>query len=166
MPALCLSAGSTLLDQRQWRLDPGVAGVEVSAAVLATNDCVGDRAAVDVDQVPEELVGGGTPLVTPTPHRHEDVVEIPPLFGQSVLEPGRPVFIEVRGENASLYQHCQALGQDIASDPEVFLEIIEAANSEKGIAQDEDRPTIPDQFCGVSHRTVEMLEALASRNKS
>ena len=165
MPALCLSAGATLFDQRQRRLDPGVAGVEVPAAAFTANDCVGDSAAIDVDQISEESLFRRAPLVTPTPHRHEEVVKITALFRQPVFESWRPILVWAEGEDACFDQHRQTVGQNIAGDPEVLLEVIEPANAEKGVAKNQDSPTIADQFCGVRHGAVEMLEALASRDR-
>ena len=59
--------------------------------------------------------------------------------------------IQAGGEDARLHQRRKAVGQDVTSDPEVALEVIKPAHAEKGVAENEDGPTIADQFCCVRH---------------
>ena len=74
---------------------------------------------------------------------------------------GWPILIRPRLEEPGTDQPLQTVGEHVAGDPEVVGELIEPPDTEKRIAEDEDRPGVIDQFHGVGHGAFQMAEGLS-----
>src|SRR5207244_1117386 len=57
-------------------------------------------------------------------------------------------------EDALLDQPVQAVGQDVAGDAQALLEVIEAAQAEKRVADDQQRPALADDLERAGDRAV------------
>jgi hypothetical protein len=54
----------------------------------------------------------------------------------------------------------QAVRQDVARDAQVVAEVREAADAEERLADDEERPPVPDEVEGAGDRARHRVEAL------
>src|SRR5205814_6396499 len=79
------------------------------------------------------------PAITPARERHDDRIEVAPLLGQPVLEARWMRLVADALENAVSDQRPEPVGQPVARRAEVALEVLEAADAEEGVAQDEER---------------------------
>jgi hypothetical protein len=111
-------------------------GVEGFAAVRAGGHDLGDVAAGGVKDLDGWAVGGG-PRVTPLSHGGDDWPQVTPLVSEAVLVAGRMLLVGDPGEDALVDESGEPLVEDAAGDPEAGLEVVEAANAEEGVAQDE-----------------------------
>src|SRR6516162_554492 len=64
-------------------------------------------------------------------------------------------------EQTRFDQRLEASCQDVGRDPEALLELIEARQSERRIAQDEDAPPLPDPLQAASDRALHVAKTLA-----
>src|SRR5579885_242370 len=94
------------------------------------------------------------PGVAPSHHREHHRIQVHPLFGQAVFDPG--VFVLAFGafENLVGHQGAQPGGEDIASNPGITLELIEAVASQKRLPQDQHRPSLADYGQRSRNRTI------------
>jgi hypothetical protein len=52
----------------------------------------------------------------------------------------------------------EALGEDVAGDPEAAVKVVEPANAVEGVPQDENRPAIADDFHCPGNGTMHLRE--------
>ena len=104
-------------------------------------------------------VGGGVG-VAPLAHGREDRPQVPALLGQPVVVAGRVVAVGDLGQYPGLDQVGQALVQDVAGDPEAFVELVEPGHPEERVADDQHRPPLADHLETLGHRAVHVREAL------
>jgi hypothetical protein len=112
------------------------AGVEGVAAVRAGGHNLTDVVAGGVKDLDGWAVGRG-PRVTPLSHGGDDWPQVTPLVSEAVLVAGRMLLVGDPGEDALVDEPGEPLVEDAAGDPEAGLEVVEAANAEEGVAQDE-----------------------------
>jgi hypothetical protein len=62
-------------------------------------------------------------------------------------------------QDVALDQVIQALGQDVAGDPEAGLEIVETGHAEESVPDDEQAPPLPYDIEAVGNRAGHVLEA-------
>src|SRR4029078_5363653 len=66
----------------------------------------------------------GEPLVAPPDHHHQDVEQLGALLREDVLEP-RPPVVGPAFEHPARHEVVQPLGEDLARDAEIGLELLE-----------------------------------------
>jgi hypothetical protein len=93
-------------------------------------------------------------LRAPVHDRQQDGVEVEALRGQPVLEPLRPLLIALAPEDPLQDEGVQAVGEDVARDAGVSLQLLEPAHAEEALAQDEQRPALADHGERVPHGAV------------
>src|SRR5271170_2848824 len=84
------------------------------------------------------------PGVAPSHHRDEDRVEFEAFARQAILDAARVAFAAGAIENAVAHEIAQARAEDVARDAGGILKLVKAMAAEKGLAQDEHRPSLAD----------------------
>jgi len=64
-------------------------------------------------------------------------------------------------QHVCLNEAGETLLEDVSRNPESPLEIVEAADAQEGVADDEHAPPLADDFQALRHRAVHLGEALA-----
>ncbi len=122
-------------------------------AVRAVRDGLDRRPARLVDEQPwctvRRLVD-----VAPGPQCVERGPEIPALLRQGVLVAVGPLLVAVAAEDPFLDQALQPAGEHGAGDIEPLLEVVEAANAEEDVAEDQQRPALSDDLERAGERAV------------
>src|SRR5262249_49307797 len=121
---------------------PGVSGGQLTAALLADDLSLGLLPAVLVDYVEGVLAGWPQPAVAPAHERQDDRQKIPAFFREAVFPARRVLLIGAPLQYPPSHQPFQAVGQDVARDPEAPLEVLEAPQPQKRVTDDEQRPPI------------------------
>ncbi len=85
-------------------------------------------------------------------------VEVAPLLGEAVLEARRAILVAHALEDAVRDELPQPIGQAVARDAEIALEVLEAADAEERVAQDEQRPAVADDGQRPRHRAGEVSD--------
>jgi len=93
-------------------------------------------------------------LVAPLHQRDEDRPEIDALAREPVLEALRTLLVARAPQDTLVDQALEPRLQDVARDPEVALEVVEAAGAEEGVAQDQQRPALADELERAGDRAV------------
>src|SRR5262249_50697064 len=98
------------------------------------------------------------PLVGPLPERRQHWQQRLPLLGQAVL--GTLAFAaDVHAlEDAVIDQVLEPGGEDVLGDAEAALEVAEAAGAEERVADDEQRPPVPEGLEGLPDPAVHVGE--------
>src|SRR5581483_4644414 len=81
-------------------------------------------------------------------------VELASPAGQPVLEPLRPLAVPHPAQDARLDEPVQAVGQHVAGDAEALLELAEPPDPEEDVADDQQRPPLPDELERPGDRAV------------
>jgi hypothetical protein len=110
-----------------------------------------------VDEVDRDRIIGGAEMPIGPPHQaHDHRIQVERALRQPVLIPVGVGPVADPLEHAVADEPAQALGQDIARDAEVPLELPVAADAEEGLAQDQERPAIAEdvnrELDGVARR--------------
>jgi hypothetical protein len=85
--------------------------------------------------------------------------QVTALGGEPVFGPWRVIGVGDSFENVILDEVIQALGQDVAGDPEAGLEVVESRHAEEGVPDDEQAPPLPYDVEAVGNRAGHALEA-------
>ena len=125
---------------------------------------VGRLSALLVDQYPGFGFRCGSPPITPAPKGEKDVEEILASRGEHILPARGMILVGPGFEDASMHQSIQAIGEDIAGDAQVALEIVKSPHPHEGIAEHEQCPVITDDVQSVRNRALEVVERLPSRH--
>jgi len=114
-----------------------------------------------IELVPGGAVGehhrravGGRVAVAPALQADEDRPEVAPLVREQILVAGGPFLVAATLEDALVAQPCEPVAEDVAGDAEARLELLEAPRPAEGVAQDEQRPAVPDDLQGPGDRAV------------
>ena len=118
------------------------------AALVADHAGDAPLPALLVDQLHGRGVGHAGPLVAPLHERDEDRVQLEALVGQAVLVALGAILVEAALQDSVADEGLEAGGEDVAGDPEPALEVLEAADAEEGVAQDEEGPPLPHDLEG------------------
>src|SRR5207247_7785970 len=108
--------GLAAVGAREHRLD------HVPAAAMAEDDCRALRLR--------------RPAVPPLAELDQDPVEVDALPRQAILVARRMLAVELTPEDPLGDERRQPVAEDVAGDPDVAPEVLEAANAEAGLAQD------------------------------
>ena len=104
------------------------------------------------------------PLVTELPEGHEHVEQVAALLGEPILVAGRMILIGDGLQYVVVDQLVQPVGEHVAGDLEVGLEVVEPAYAEEGISQDEKGPAVTDYVDRLGDDAVEVIERLSGRH--
>src|SRR5206468_9365665 len=92
--------------------------------------------------------------VAPLPQAGQREVEVAALLGQPVLVALGPLAVADPLEDACVDQPIEPVGEDVAGDPEALLELLEPAQAEEGVADDQERPALADDLERPRDRAV------------
>jgi hypothetical protein len=119
----------------------------------------------------------GRVTVAPLHQRDDRRPQVEALLGQHVLVTQRPLLVGDPFEHPQLGQPPQTRLEDVARDAEVRAELVEAANAEEHVADDQQRPPLADHLEGAGdaallilvvaseHSTAIIPRRVASRNR-
>src|SRR5712692_991929 len=139
-------------------LDGDVAREQGRAALRADDLRMGDLAAPPVAQQHRSPPAPVEPPVAPHDDGGQHRIEVAPLRGQPVLEALRSILVLAPLEETLRHEPAEALGEDVASDPERGLEFVEAANAVERFTQHEWRPPVAEKIDGAGDRTGPLRE--------
>jgi hypothetical protein len=88
------------------------------------------------------------------PQADERDMKIAALSGQPVLVPLRPFLIANPLEDSFVDEPAKTLGENLPRDPETPLELVEPAQPQESVPNDQQRPSLPDDLEGMCDRTV------------
>ena len=121
-----------------------VSDVERFGAFAADDDGmhVVDTGAVMQDE--GSPFGTGEPAFAPGRHGGKDRVDASAFVGEAVLTSGRSLLVFDPAEQLFVNETVQSMGEDVASDPERGLEVVEAAGPETRLANDQQVPVVAE----------------------
>ena len=93
-------------------------------------------------------------VVAPLPQADERDMKVAPLSGQVVLVALRPFLIANPLEDSFVDKPAKALGENLPRDPEISLELVESAQSQQSVPNDQQRPSLTDHLESACDRTV------------
>src|SRR5215472_12373394 len=114
--------------------------------------------------VPQErgwagLAGG--PAIPPGGHREQHVAELQPLLRQHVVVPGRPLRVGPLLQHTLRNEAPEALGQHLARDAQVTLDVVKAGDAHPDVPEDERRPGFSGDLEGAGDRARHLAEPRA-----
>ena len=141
---------------RRWRepgtgFGDGLADVDRLVAFVADDFGVHVVAAGRVVEHEWCAFGSGEPFVAPGGHGGENGVHLSPLVGEAVLVAQRSFLVWDPGEQAVVNQSVEVGSEDVPADTERFVEVIESAGSEAGLADDQQIPAVAEEVCAARH---------------
>ena len=89
----------------------------------------------------------------------DDRPEVAPSKRQHILVPRRAFTVKAPLEQSCLDQAIEASGEHIGCDAEAFLELVEARQPAKRVAQNQDAPPLADAFKAAGDRTGLSVES-------
>jgi hypothetical protein len=109
-----------------------------------------------VPNVQDRAVGVALMRLAPLPKRHEHGPQVPSLAGQAVLVAHATARILVRNgfQDARRRQGAKPVTEDRFGQADMAPEFVEAVHAVAGIAQDQQRPLLPDQVERALDRAV------------
>ena len=121
-----------------------VSDVERLVALAADDDGMHVVATGSVMQDEGSAFGAGEPAFAPGRHGGKNRVDVSAFVGEAVLAAGRSLLVFDPAEQVFVNETVQSLGEDVASDPERGLEVVEAAGPETRLAQDQQVPVVAE----------------------
>src|SRR4051812_39863648 len=134
------------------RLAVDVARRQVRAAGVAREPAGHLAAAVAVADDARRAARRGVVAVAPLHQRDDRRPEVEPLLAEAVLEALGALLVAVALDQALVDQPLEPLGQDVARDAEIALEVVEPAHPEERVADDEQRPAVAEDLEGAGDR--------------
>ena len=128
------------------RLCPDLSDVDRFVALAAHHDGVHVVVARRVMQYERRAVGPAEPPVTPRCHRRKDRIHLASLLGQSVLRSGRMALILDALHDPLVDELVEAPREDVATDAELTLEVVEPSGAETRLTDQQQIPVIT-QHC-------------------
>ena len=92
--------------------------------------------------------------VAPLEQRHEDGPQVGALLGEPVLTAQRALLVRPLHQDPFLDEPLEPRLQDVAGDPEVLLQLLEAPDPQEDVADDEQRPPLAHHLERRRHRAV------------
>ena len=129
------------------------------SAGRAHQHCVGDRAAPGVEDLQRRSGRSGV-FVPPLPHRGEDGPEVASFVRESIVVARWVLGVRHARQDALVDQSSESLLQDVPRDPEPTLEVVEAADTQEDVPDDEHAPPLADDLEALGDRAVHVGEAL------
>ena len=171
---------TTLTDD--WTVLDNVSGIEGSDRTGAGQVTIGARvldSAAGLGQDSRALARGGVHAVCAEPsHRMLELARLVAAKEPAPPEPGRVIWARAWSEALPFradVDHLEdfvvdkvlkTVRQDVRGNPKASLEICEAANTEERVADDEQRPPVPEHFEGLADSAVHVGEARATHGRS
>src|SRR5262249_50869249 len=93
-------------------------------------------------------------LVAPLPQSGEGDVELSAFGLEPVLVAFGALAVADALEDPLVDQQVEAVGENVPGDTEAGLELVEAAESEEGVANDQERPALTDDLERAGNRAV------------
>ena len=122
--------------------------------------------AAGVVEVGRRSVIIGRPTVSPRQKDHEGWDEVSTLLGEHVVVADRMVLVRTALKYTVFDQRLETLGEDLARDAEVALDVVESPQAHRDSRDDEGRPPLADDVERASERAVEVGEARALHDLS
>ena len=127
-----------------WELD--LAASRVFAASVAAEVWADVASAAGVEGESGWAARGRVVAVAPFHEHDQGGREFASLVGEHVLRPARPLRVRNAFEQLLVAQQLEACGEDVGRDPEVRLELLEPREADDGVAEDQQRPALPDDL--------------------
>jgi len=108
--------------------------------------------------------GFGLPAISPLASNQEENPQLAPFLRQGIVVAHRMVLIRDACDHPMVDEVIEATGEDVAGDTQSGPNLIEACDSGQAIADDQERPPVPDDLECLGDRTVHVLEACASHS--
>jgi hypothetical protein len=99
------------------------------------------------------------PAIAPAHQGGEHRIEVDAHLGEPVLVAIRRLLVAVLLEHAPLDQRREPVGEDVACDAEVALDLLEAAQAHEDVAQDQGGPPLADDVEGAGDRARQVAHA-------
>lgn len=106
-----------------------------------------------VDELDGRPGRSGGMAIAPVHQRHEDRRQIAAGRREAILRAQRALLVRHLLENPVIHQSGQAIGEQVAGDAEVAVEVLETSDPPERVAQDQQRPTVADDIERRSDRT-------------
>ena len=107
----------------------------------------------------ERLVAGAVdPLVAPLAQRGHDGPQGAALVGEEVVVAAAGLVVGAAFQDAGGDEGVEPVGEHVARDPEALDEVVEAADAEERVAQDQQGPPLADDLEGLGDRAVHVGE--------
>ena len=87
--------------------------------------------------------------VSPAHQGDQSGGEVEAPGGQAVLVPDGPDVVGAAFEHAVVDQLLEPVGEDVASDAEVAMQVLEATDAAERVTQDQERPAVADDLEGA-----------------
>jgi hypothetical protein len=84
--------------------------------------------------------------VAPLQQHEQGGSEFASLGGEDVLGPAASLRVGNALEDVLVAKQLEPVGEHVGGDPEALLELLEALRAHNGVAQDEQRPALPDDL--------------------
>jgi hypothetical protein len=84
--------------------------------------------------------------VTPFHEHNQGGPELTSLVGEHVLRPTGPLRVRDAFEQSLVAQPLEPVGEDVGGNPELRLEVLEARETDEGVAEDQQRPAFADDL--------------------
>ena len=130
-----------------------VASPQALAALHAAAAVVDQPAAHLVADQHRRALGLGQVAVAPVHHGDHHRPQVEPLLGEEVLVAGRALLVRALLEDVLLNQPREPVGEHVARDAEVVLDLVEAPAAVEDVADDEQRPALAEHLEGACDRT-------------
>ncbi len=89
-------------------------------------------------------------------------MQLEALVGEAVLEALGPFLVAAALKDPVAHERLETGGEDVAGDTQAALEVLEAPDTEEGVAQHEERPPLAHDLEGSGDRTIHPGEACAT----
>lgn len=116
------------------------------AAAVAAEVWADVAAATGVEGEPGRAAWRRIVAVAPLHEHDQGGSEFASLVGENVFGPAGTLWIWDALEHLLVAQQLESVGEHIGCDPEALLEILEPRYSENGVAEDQQRPALADDF--------------------
>src|SRR5215469_10690302 len=131
-----------------------------ATTIAVHEDGIGLDAGFAVDHHHAGSFGSEMP-VAPGEQRPQHRPKVAPGISQDVFVARWSFAVAAAFEQTRFDQGLEPSCQNVGRDPEALLELIEARQSERRIAQDEDAPPLPDPLQAAGDRALHVAKALA-----
>jgi hypothetical protein len=112
------------------------------------------------------LAGAEDPLVGPEPERGHHDPQVAPLGRQLVCVAVAALVEGLSLEDPVGDETLKTIRENVARDAQLLLELVEAPRTEEGLADDQQRPPVPDLLERLGDAAVHVVEPLARHGSS
>ena len=98
------------------------------------------------------------PLVAPLAKRGDHGPQGAAFVGEQVVVAAPGLVVRTTFEDPCRDEGVESVAEDVARDPQALDEVVESADSEEGVAQDQQGPPLADQFEGLGDGALHVGE--------